>query len=158
VENYLIPHLVDLDPLLQPRVEKGYILCGTGESNIDAKTRQIIHEHDPVFVSSLPRPGIVEVTFYVKEDSPEEKARLEEVTEAFEQECGRYLVGPLGVTLEGVVGDLLKDRKETVGVAESCTGGLIGGRLTAVLGSSEYFLGGVIAYSNAGKSSWRTER
>ena len=40
----------------------------------------------------------------------------------------------------------------TVGVAESCTGGLLGGRITSVSGSSEYFLGGVIAYSNTVKT------
>ena len=51
-------------------------------------------------------------------------------------------------TLEVVVGRLLAQRGLTVGTAESCTGGLIGHRLTDVPGSSEYFLGGIIAYSN----------
>jgi len=52
------------------------------------------------------------------------------------------------MTLEKEVGELLKARRLTLAVAESCTGGLVGHRLTNVPGSSTYFLGGIIAYSN----------
>jgi nicotinamide-nucleotide amidase len=53
------------------------------------------------------------------------------------------------VRIEEEVGRLLREKGLTVAVAESCTGGMIGQRLTSVSGSSGYFLGGVIAYSNA---------
>ena len=62
-----------------------------------------------------------------------------------------YAVGDEG--LEETVGRLLRERRLTLAVAESCTGGLIGHRLTDVSGSSEYFLLGVVAYSNAMKES-----
>src|SRR5688572_13290906 len=52
------------------------------------------------------------------------------------------------MTLEKIAGELLKARRLTLPTAESCTGGLIGHRLTNVPGSSAYFLGGIIAYSN----------
>lgn len=55
--------------------------------------------------------------------------------------------------LETVVGSLLRERGETVGLAESCTGGLVSQRLTRIAGSSDYFLGGVVAYANAAKES-----
>jgi len=55
--------------------------------------------------------------------------------------------------LEEQLGEKLRDRKLTLAVAESCTGGLLGSRLTDVAGSSEYFLGGVIAYQNEVKES-----
>ncbi|MEA3239183.1 MAG: CinA family protein [Candidatus Bipolaricaulota bacterium] len=55
--------------------------------------------------------------------------------------------------LEEQIGEELRKRKLTIAVAESCTGGLLGSRLTDVAGSSEYFLGGVIAYQNEVKES-----
>jgi nicotinamide-nucleotide amidase len=48
----------------------------------------------------------------------------------------------------GIVGNLLKNRKQTLSIAESCTGGGLGAKITAIPGSSEYFLGGIIAYDN----------
>jgi len=50
--------------------------------------------------------------------------------------------------LEQIVGELLAEKGLTLAVAESCTGGLLGGRITSVPGSSAYFKGGIIAYSN----------
>lgn len=50
--------------------------------------------------------------------------------------------------LEVTVGELLKKKKLTVSTAESCTGGSIAARLTSIAGSSEYFIGGIVAYSN----------
>jgi len=57
------------------------------------------------------------------------------------------------MTLEEELGEKLRDRKLTIAVAESCTGGLLGSKITDVAGSSEYFLGGVIAYQNEVKES-----
>ena len=56
-------------------------------------------------------------------------------------------------TIETQVGSLLRQHGWTLAVAESCTGGLIGHRITNVAGSSDYFTGGVIAYANAAKVS-----
>ncbi|MBN2256803.1 MAG: CinA family protein [Anaerolineaceae bacterium] len=55
--------------------------------------------------------------------------------------------------LEIVIGDILRERKLTLAVAESCTGGLLGSLLTDVPGSSEYFLGGIIAYAYGAKEN-----
>jgi nicotinamide-nucleotide amidase len=56
-------------------------------------------------------------------------------------------------TLEGILGGTLIDKKLTIAIAESCTGGLIGKRLTDTAGSSDYFLGSITAYSNKLKRS-----
>jgi PncC family amidohydrolase len=57
----------------------------------------------------------------------------------------------MGETLEELVGRLLTEKKMTVSLGESCTGGLVGHRLTNVAGSSTYFLGGIVAYSYEAK-------
>ena len=61
---------------------------------------------------------------------------------------GNYIFGTGKQTLEEIIGYLLYMRKKTIAVAESCTGGLIAHRLTNVPGSSNYFLGSVVAYSD----------
>ncbi|WP_299411609.1 competence/damage-inducible protein A [Acaryochloris sp. IP29b_bin.148] len=65
--------------------------------------------------------------------------------------CGLHCFGADDQTLESVVGALLQEKGQTLAVAESCTGGGLGQRLTRISGSSEYFLGGVISYANTVK-------
>ncbi|MDP2808416.1 MAG: competence/damage-inducible protein A [bacterium] len=62
-----------------------------------------------------------------------------------------HIYGSEGQTLEEAVGLILKKKKLTLGLAESCTGGLVGDRITNVSGSSRYFKGGVVVYSNQAK-------
>ena len=76
---------------------------------------------------------------------------LDRLTSALAREVGDVLLGSDLVSLEGLVGRYLKKSGLTLAVAESCTGGLIGHRLTDVPGASDYFLGGVVSYSNDAK-------
>lgn len=79
----------------------------------------------------------------------EERASELDRVEAFLQErAGRWIYGSGRTSLAQRVGELLKEQGGTVAVAESCTGGLLGAALTDVAGSSAYFEGGVLAYSN----------
>jgi nicotinamide-nucleotide amidase len=73
---------------------------------------------------------------------------LAEVAGPIELLLGDRVYSRNGDSLEFVVGDLLRSTHTTVSVAESCTGGLLGERFTAVPGSSEYFVGGFITYTN----------
>jgi nicotinamide-nucleotide amidase len=73
------------------------------------------------------------------------------VQEALEERLGDHIYGVDDEQLEGVVGALLRQHGYTLALAESCTGGLIGHRITQVPGSSEYFLLGIAAYSNEAK-------
>ena len=66
---------------------------------------------------------------------------------------GEWVYGKDNETLEGKVRELFLEKNKTLAVAESCTGGLIGHRLTQTPGSSDYFLEGVVAYSNEAKNS-----
>ncbi len=78
---------------------------------------------------------------------------LDEITGRMALALGENLYATRGETLEEVVARLLTENRATVAVAESCTGGLLAERLTNVAGSSAYFLGGVVCYSNELKTS-----
>jgi nicotinamide-nucleotide amidase len=84
-------------------------------------------------------------------DAKEVVARLKQCEEEISERLGAYLYGKGDDVMEAVVGRLLRAGKATLAVAESCTGGLIAHRLTEIAGSSDYFLRGVVAYSNRAK-------
>ncbi len=87
------------------------------------------------------------------EDSAAAEKLISRVESALRQRAGRYIYGVGDEELEHVLGKLLKQRKMTIAVAESCTGGLIADRITNVPGSSEYFERGLVVYSNTSKTS-----
>ena len=71
---------------------------------------------------------------------------------------GEHLYSTRGETLEEIVARILTENRATIAVAESCTGGMLAERLTNVAGSSVYFVGGVVCYSNELKPSWSAFR
>ncbi len=80
-----------------------------------------------------------------------ENATVEDAVAWSRQQLGRYCLSAEGKPLEEVVGDLLREQKASVAVAESCTGGLISHLLTNVSGSSDYFLMAGVTYANQAK-------
>jgi nicotinamide-nucleotide amidase len=86
-------------------------------------------------------------------DKREVEARLKRCEDAIADRLGGYLFGRGDEVMEGIVGGLLRGKGATIAVAESCTGGLIGHRLTEIAGSSDYFSQGVVAYSNQAKET-----
>lgn len=102
----------------------------------------------------LPSALCIRLRLSAYETDPD-KARSE-IDRQFDRLAGlipHYLVGYGDDTLESVTGTLLRSRGETLATAESCTGGNIAHRFTAMPGASDYFLGGVVAYSNEVKTS-----
>jgi len=78
----------------------------------------------------------------------EREAEQERIARILYERAGRFVFGEGAITLSEAVGQRLKERGETVSVAESCTGGLLGGAITDIPGSSTWFPGGVISYAN----------
>lgn len=102
----------------------------------------------------LPSALCIRLRLSAYETDPE-KARSE-IDRQFDRLAGlipHYLVGYGDDTLESATGALLRSRGETLATAESCTGGNIAHRFTAMPGASDYFLGGVVAYSNEVKTA-----
>jgi len=100
-------------------------------------------------------PHFVDVTVRVKVRGEEEFAEkmFKEAKSILEDILGEKLYGYGEDGLEVVVGKLLRQNGMTISTAESCTGGLVSNRIVSVPGASDYFLGGVVAYSNEAKSN-----
>ncbi len=101
-------------------------------------------------ISVLASPGEVRVVASARGSTQERRARLAEMVAELTRLGGRAVFAETEEqTLEGVVGELLRRAGSTVVTAESCTGGLVAERLTRVAGSSAWFLGGAVTYTNA---------
>ena len=98
-------------------------------------------------------PGQVELHLTLRSEDAEAGARrVREARDELAAALGRDVFSTDGRAMEEVVGALLRERRLTISAAESCTGGLLLSRLTDVPGSSEYVLGGAVAYSNYAKT------
>ncbi len=126
---------------------------GLGESNLDEELRDVARDGDVVlgFRTAFPDNYLRPVARGAA--AAEAEARLAKVCDAIRERLGAIVYGTGDETMEQVVGALLAARGQTLATAESCTGGLVGGRLTAVPGSSRYYRGGVVAYADEAKQS-----
>lgn len=97
----------------------------------------------------LPKPGIIRLRLTAQGENQEVvKATLEEQFAKLKEEVGTYAFTDEDITMEEVVGRLLVKAGKTVATAESCTGGYVAHLLTSVPGSSRYFQGSMVSYSN----------
>lgn len=127
-------------------------ISGMTESAVDQAVAPIYRRYDNPQTTILATGDGIELHLMARADTDEEADRLlVEVIDQIEEKLGAHVYSTRGESLEEVVGRLLLIKRYTLAVAESCTGGLIAKRLTDVPGSSQYFLGGVVAYSDQAK-------
>lgn len=146
-EEAVVPYLSSLvgrGPVICSRVLK---VTGLGETGVQQLIGDLVEEQ--AGISYLARPGEVHVRVSARAPS-EAQARqvVADLLGRIQERLGDYVFGFDEEVLEEVVGRLLAERGLTLALAESCTGGLIGARLTSVPGSSRYFLGSLVAYHN----------
>jgi nicotinamide-nucleotide amidase len=150
--NELVPRL---KPVLPPQVirVRTFRITGIGESDLDALIAPVYKQYTNPVTTVLSAPGDQTVILRAK-------AATEAEADALLRELGNKIAELLGDRiysekpqegLEMVVGCLLRKRRATVSTAESCTGGLLAGRLTEQGGSSDFYLGGFVTYSVAQK-------
>jgi nicotinamide-nucleotide amidase len=124
-----------------------------GESAVDARVAPIYKRYSDVDTTILAGAGEIELHFKTSAATLEDaQARADEVADLVEDELDDAVYSRDGQSLEQIVGYWLQMRTATLAVAESCTGGLLAERITSVAGSSRYFLGGAVVYSNAMKT------
>jgi len=126
---------------------------GMGESTLEAELMDLARDGDVElgFRTSFPDNFLRPVAR--AKTAEEADARIAQTTAAIRERLGPLVYGEGNQTMESVVGAMLSERGLSVATAESCTGGLIAERITDVPGSSAYFLGGVVSYSNAAKAA-----
>ncbi|NYF81252.1 competence/damage-inducible protein A [Granulicella arctica] len=123
------------------------------ESQVDARTAPIYKEYADIETTILAGSAEIQLHFLSAKPSLEEaEARVNELTAKIELEMDDAIFSSHGESLEEVVLLMLGMRHLTLATAESCTGGLLAERLTAIAGSSRYFLGGAVVYSDALKT------
>lgn len=140
---------------LRAKVPKEFIasrvlkITGLGESACDARVAPIYKRYPDVNTTILAGAGEIQLHLQTRSRSQEAgDERLDDLLDKLEAELGDSVFSDNGDSLEQIVSYFLQMRSATLSVAESCTGGLVAERLTSVSGSSRYFLGGVVAYSN----------
>jgi nicotinamide-nucleotide amidase len=120
-----------------------------GESAVDARVAPIYKRYSNVDTTILAGAGEIELHFKARGATVDEaQSRADEVAGLVEDELEDSVYSRNGESLEQIVGYWMQMRNATVAVAESCTGGLLAERITSIGGSSRYFLGGAVVYSN----------
>lgn len=119
------------------------------ESQCDMRIAPIYKQHPDIQTTILAGAGEIEIHLRARGDDQEAiQARVDKLAGELEDELDEFVYSSQGESLEQIVGYFLQMRGASLAVAESCTGGLLGERISSVSGSSRYFLGGVISYSN----------
>ena len=147
----LASHLTRRGSMRQPIRRQVFHTWGLPEAEVDAKLKGLISKQAPVDVGLLASPLGVVVSLTSK---PQAKANIEmwaSLAKSVRTRLQDWIYGEGAETMEAVVGNLMLKQQRTIALAESCTGGLIGHRLTQVPGSSAYVDRGIICYSNKAK-------
>jgi nicotinamide-nucleotide amidase len=126
-----------------------------GESLVDSRVAPIYKRYSDVQTTILAGAGDVQFNLFTRADSMEAaQQRVDELAGEIEDELDDALYASKGESLEQIVGYFLQLKGATLAVAESCTGGLLAERITSISGSSRYFLGGAVVYSNELKTEF----
>jgi nicotinamide-nucleotide amidase len=132
------------------------LTTGVGESflaNQLSGWEQMLEEHR-IALAYLPSPGMVKLRMSsYGEQGRDVESDFRQCEHELHRLVGEHIFGYDKDTLQEIVGKLLRERGASLAVAESCTGGTLSRLITSVPGSSDYFLGGVVSYSNAVKLS-----
>jgi len=130
-------------------------LTGITESETDARCADIYRKYRNPVTTILAAPGVIELHFLGRSKNSVEEARrlTDELADKVRERLQDFIFAEEDISLPEVIVAALRQRRLTLAVAESCSGGGLGHQITNVAGSSEVFLGGVIAYANSLKSA-----
>jgi nicotinamide-nucleotide amidase len=147
MEQEVMPWLVSLRGETHAVCSRTFQTFGMSESAVDEALTGVVPEGEArlSFRASFPQISVRVSAIGPREETERKLAGL---GEAIVERLGPAVYAEGDTTMEATVGRLLRERGKTLATAESCTGGLVGSRITDVAGSSDYYVGGLVAYSN----------
>jgi nicotinamide-nucleotide amidase len=146
VENHVLARLRERLPELHIRT-RSFRVAGMPESDLDALISPVYKGVENLVVTVLAKEGDIEIHLRARTSPAEESERIVAAVGArIEELLGHRVYSRDGSPLPVAIGALLRARRATLAVAESCTGGLLGARITEAPGASDYFLGGFQVY------------
>ena len=149
----VVPRLESLLPGHQSMVS--LMTFGLGESAVEERIAEVISDHYEVTVATYAKEAGVQVHISARGNTPDSADQLVKHAESRVRDLlGNAVFGRADDTLSSVVGQSLKSRRATLAVMESASGGDLASLITNTPGSSEYFLGGVVAYTRESKSAF----
>ena len=154
MEQYVLPELKRhfAPPTI---VHRTVLTTGLGESHLAQRIGawEDSLAEEGIKLAYLPSPGLVKLRMstYAANDPAGARARVDRKAEQLYRLIPELIFGEGEDRLEIALGRMLKERGETLSLAESCTGGFVSHLITSVPGSSAYFVGGVVSYANAVK-------
>lgn len=128
-------------------------VTGIGESQLDDLIAPIYGQYTNPLTTILFTDSEIEIHLAAQAESTVRAEEIvEELADKLEEKLGHLVYSTTGEALEEVVGNRLRLKGYTIATAESCTGGLVAERITKVPGSSDYFIGSIVSYSNEAKT------
>lgn len=156
VENEVLPRLQKQITGIEKRYARHIKVSGIGESTLSDEVLGPLDEYlsEDISVAFLPSPQANTIRVNTRADSREQAdKKSQSLINYIYKKAGTFIIGEgKELTLSEAVGKELRKQSLTVAAAESCTGGLLASTLTDVPGSSDYVLGGIIAYANEVKT------
>lgn len=152
-DNEVYPLLMrDFNLKIGKSEPKNINIFGLGESQVEEKISDIMENPRGVSIALLAKEGEVHIRLTAEgEDKEDSQNIMSDIAGKIVEKLGDYVYGYNEDTLNSVVAGLVKKKNFTMAFAESCTGGLLSKMITDLPGSSEYFWGGMVTYSNEAK-------
>ncbi|KPA18923.1 Competence-induced protein CinA [Candidatus Magnetomorum sp. HK-1] len=153
LNEQVLPDLLQHTDGNERKTTQQTIVCfGTSESTVGDAIKDIPEKIPGIRAGTRSKFPEIQIKLYATGKTENQiKNLLKKAEQLCIERMGKYIVSLNGIPMQKVVGDLLKQNKQTLAIAESCTGGLIAHLLTQVAGSSEFFLCSAVTYANESK-------
>lgn len=154
IENTILNKLQNkfLNKIKNILIQKTLLTTGLGESSLNERIGDVKNILGDCKLAFLPSVDGVRLRINSSGRTKEEALRkILEVESKIRNKAGDYVYGINEETIESIIGNILRTRKQTLSLAESITGGMISSRIVSIAGSSKYYIGGICSYGNKEK-------